>query len=235
MATLKNRKKIRILCLPGEEVWDLDFFSQYKEVSEIVGLEIVPTIVEEIQWHEDKRVKIVRQHSSDYLLQEANPFDLIYLDYMTNLNSVITFDAQVILRRKLVKPGGFLVMAIYGNRGGPGTTCVGKVSYSDFCEALKKDVELDVEFQRMLRLAWNSILGLHHLVSVSPRGHYVKTSVPVWKSYKIEAGKMFTVEAQIQGYPHSKQEEALRKRLSQWLLTGRRRVCEEIEEDRNSP
>lgn len=226
-----RRKNLRILCLPGEEAWDFEFFSQYKNVSEIVGLEIKTDIYDKIKSRGSKRIKVLRQMTSDHLMEARKPYDLIYLDYMSTTGHTLDFDMRTILRRKLIRPGGFIVMALYGNRGGPGTTCAGKVAYSNFCEQLGQKEEEGPKYQRFIRLAWNSIAGMYHLVPVSPKGHYVKTSVPTWLNYKIETARMFCPQIQILGYPSTPQTKILQSHKKEWLLKGINRVCEEVQAD----
>lgn len=233
MAKLKRRKKMRVLCLPGKEAWDFDFFAKYKRVSEVIGLEIRPKIVEGLQGWNGGKFEVIGKLTSDYLVDENKPFDLIYLDYMSNMSLVVAFDVNTILRQKLVRPGGFLIINIFGSRAGIASTCAGKAAYRSFCEVLGVQAETGMAYNRHVRLALNSLIGIHHLVPVSPKDHHVKTSIPSWKAYQVHSGSMFTVTVQVRGYPSTDQEEALRRHQSQWLLSGEHRICERVQEDRS--
>ena len=226
MGDLKGRKKMRVLCFPGDKEWDFDFFSGYKNVSEIVGIEVERDVSRQLQKRKGKKFKVVNRLASDHLMGESRPYDLIYLDYCSNMGLVLDFDTKIILRRKLVKPGGFLIMNIFGARSGHGTECPCRLAYGNFCEALGVEAEGKMQYQRLARLAWNSIVGVSHIVPVSPKGHYVKTSVPVWAGYQSKkGGPMYTATAKVISYPRSRQASLIKKHKRQWLMTGSHRAC----------
>jgi hypothetical protein len=224
-----GKKHMRVLCLPGRELWDVEFFSARPDVKEIIGLEWTREIFDQISG--DPRAEILYELTTDYLLRCSGAFDIIFLDYMSTANLLVCQDVDIIFRRRLIRPGGFIVTNLFGSRKGFSSFATLMWSYRDFCEALGNSTP-EKRFSdpgREVRLGWNGYIGLRNIFPVSPNGHFVYTSAPRWSWYSSAGkGKMFNTVFQVKKYMKKSRVSGIQRDLSPWLLLGQFRPCPQV-------
>ena len=221
--TRRYRKEQTILCLPGEHCWDIHYLKSLKGVKKIVGLEesdvLFNKIKDKFKGHDG--IEILNKKTSEFLYNTDLQFDLIYLDYFSNFNSVVRLDTEIIFARKLLKEKGKLIINFYGAREGIADQYKNKMVYEAICS--KFSISPKNENEAVERCRWFNA----HIMLMKPQ-YRVKTSVPVWNRYKSESAYMYTAYFTVNGYlaPGGKKTTGAEKlNLSQWfLMDGQKQI-----------
>lgn len=114
----RYKTTFNILCLPGITGWDIEYFKSFKGTISITALEDDAKVFELLanKYKNVGNIKIVNMRTSEFLATTNEKFDIIYLDYYTNLSMTVRFDITTIFRRSLLLEMGKLIINIYGAR-----------------------------------------------------------------------------------------------------------------------
>lgn len=215
-------KELKILCLPGEDAWDIDYFTSWDHVSKVVGLEADKTVAEKLKsrYHGNPRVEIHHAWTTEYLYNTTEQFNVVYLDYYSNLGISTFYDMELALYRKRIRPAGKLVVSFFAAREPPPDI----VAQLRYCEAFHRrhnepwDPKTDPDRRRML--AVNGFLAelRHRRLDPMNEGFHVNPWVPNWWSYATATAKMITAEIGIPGYVNYRRSHLTERNRRRWFI-----------------
>lgn len=190
-------KDQNILCFPGIEAWDFEFFKHQKYVKSITGLEDNTEIFNKVkkQYLKESNINLLNIKSSEFLATTDQNFDVIYLDYFSNLNNVVRFDVETILERKILNKYGKLIINLYGARESITDQYMNRKIYLDQCLAYNRRPREDTELDRTR--AFNS------LIMKCRKIYGVNFCCPSWAKYRSNNAYMYTAWLSCNGYRSS--------------------------------
>lgn len=123
---MRYTNELTILCLPGIKGWDISYLlSLHKKgkinIKKIIGIErnldVYTVLTNKFKNQiECGVIEINNVSTTEYINSTNENFDIIYLDYFSNWNSLLKLDIELIIKRKLIKSGGKLAITFYGSR-----------------------------------------------------------------------------------------------------------------------
>lgn len=218
----RYKKEIRVLCLPGISGWDIELirgFSGPKKT--FVGLEddskTFNTINQNYSNAED--VRILNIKTSDFLATTDEKFDLIYLDYFSNLSNTVRFDVETIFSRSILNPRGHLIVNIYGARENVTDFHVNTSLYKRIYSARKWPVEESDDMELLRCRAFGA------LIIDCIYNYKINVKCPKWLKYRSGTAFFYTAWLSYSG-PTSKAGAAVTKTPKVWCLPNTFKVQE---------
>jgi|GEM_PF-6682790 len=223
----RYRKNLNILCLPGEQGWDIEFFDTYKAVDEIVCLEEDSLIYNRIagRYRSKKGVTILNMKTSEFLATTEKKFDVIYIDYFSNLSSVVRFDLEMIFDRRIIRPGGKCVVNLYGSRESLSDKYANIKNYIDACATYGQTPDLNNNQGLFRARCFNA-----HMINCK-RKYRVNCSSPSWLKYRSGKAFMYTGWFTVNSYKSKNRRCSGAVKISPhlWFMDGK---CANIKEVR---
>lgn len=211
-------KNQRVLCLPGQSGWDLDYFRVNKHVVEIVGLEEDKEIYGKLckRYKNVGKIDLQNLKTSEFLVSTDKKFDIIYLDYFSNLNTTVRFDIETILERQALNKWGKCIVNFYGARETITDQYVNEKLYKDACLFFNQPMK-HLGNPEMLRCA-----AFNALVIQCRRKYKLRCSSVAWKKYLTQNNNahMYTGWFSINSYGSRSDSSAVRVSPDNWFLTG---------------
>lgn len=205
-----------VLCLPGETGWDAHFFSQYRSIERIVGLE------RERNWDLYKKIRSITKHlpkvemvlstTTSFLKNTSETFDLVYLDYCGKFGSEAKEDLSTIVDRQIVSEGGDVVVAFWSAQ----ESNLEKEMHERYFDLLSARVpsrewwEYIDPFRRRA-VAFNAFLTTLWAKFESPR----------WFVYRGTGGPMLVGHFIVSEYGESLPTEEIEQSADAWYARGR--------------
>ena len=154
----KKAEDLRVVCLPGEEAWEIkEVYAPLKvPIQNIVGIER----------DDNKSKKLIKNHKGidqftgtdvEFFEKTNEKFDIISLDYEGQLNEGVERSLRLIAGRQLLNPKGLMLTNFFGSREHDKTSsrylisCLGYNEKLEFIRWIRGDYKKaleDAEFQR---------------------------------------------------------------------------------------
>jgi len=199
----KAASPLSVACLPGKTGWDLEYFAKREEVGKLVGIERDPDLVRMLRKRKWGRpVEIFEGTVTEYLRQLASPLHLLYLDYCSNFGHSMMQDIDIILRERVLHPGGKCIVAFLNSRESADVRVAQQRLFEEADGVLPSGEHWDaLDPDRQRCAAFNALLCRYRARSVHPRwGARFKQrrtyvgALPVhqWHRYSVAGGSMLT-------------------------------------------
>lgn len=232
--SLRNRRRnvksdINVICLPGQTAWDVHYFLGHDSIKNIVAIERISERAQNLRekFKDEPRVTVFEGWTTEFLEKTDMRFEIAYLDYYSTFSSLIRTDIDLLFRRRIVPPGGKIIVGFYAERG---PTFEHIRQYLD-CEDLFKmagvepPLKEDMSRALLLTRAFNGFIARYRWVSpgnVLPRSKdqsFVGTMAPSWYAYNGTPGNMLVADLSIRSYGSERKWYDLNREC--WLRTGR--------------
>lgn len=221
---------LRVLCLPGQDAWDIEYFRNEPNLEKVVGLEFDSEIAGELsrRYSDDPRVEIRHTTTTEYLYETTEDFDYVYLDYFSNLNLSVFYDLDLVFSNKVVRPRGKLIVSFFAAR----ETSRDIVVQSRYCRDLYR--HLGHSWEPNLSADKRRILALHGYLAEVRRqkqnplslslGFYVAAKCPIWYSHATETAKMLTAYVGVTSYSSNamQRKSGWASVASRWMMTDKK-------------
>jgi hypothetical protein len=181
---------ITVACMPGESCWDIQFFLQYDRVQRIIAIERDPEVAAVIREKvgDDDRVEVFEGSTTKFLGTTSERFDLLYLDYYSNLNLSVMTDLRLVFRRCLLNEKAKCVVTFLGARESESDQAAQQALFEDLDAYHPTGEAWDtIEAHRRRCLAFTGLVAQYRWTPVraaKPGDRiYAATCAPKWFSY----------------------------------------------------